>query len=48
MSKLWWAIRAWSCEVLVGWSLAVRPKGYVPSYVELLVQAHKKNSNVCE
>lgn len=39
--RIWHALRCNLCERLVSWSLKVSPNGYVPSFIECVVEAHK-------
>ena len=41
--SLAYAIRANICERLVSWSLKIAPDGYVPSYIEVVIEAHRGN-----
>jgi hypothetical protein len=35
-------IRAWLCEVFIGWAGWIAPKGYVPSYVQVSVEFYER------
>jgi hypothetical protein len=42
--SLWWRIRAWLSEEFVVWSMRACPRGYVPSYIELIEQTRKRSA----
>lgn len=44
MNGIIWNCRAWTCEILIGLSLRVCPERYVPSFVEMIMEAERRNT----
>lgn len=42
---VWYELRCYWCEVLVGWALKVRPADYVPGIIEATL-AHKADPHL--
>jgi hypothetical protein len=44
-ARLTFATRALACEWLIGWSIKVKPTGYIPSYVQAVIDAGRDCAN---